>query len=410
MKVHKYTHLLLACTATLGFLLTGCDGPTKKGIEARNEANDRYSENVSALVAQSAKQDFSVGSLKQALINIEGAIQRQPDNPDHHVMRARILIEMNQLSNAHDSLNYAITLDSDHADAHYYIGLVFQRWSNDKQAIVHYETAYQLDEDSMDYALATIETLMTLQQYDAAADHIAEGMDRFQHVAAFRRTSGHLSLILGDPETAAESFYQAVLLAPEENDIVIDLAYALFESGQYTKSQFYLERLVDDTALKDRRDLRQMIARCQAESDHLVEARQSYMTLLDQDPSDYACWHELGCVSLKLGDLRRAHNVASKMITMWPQNMEGYVVRGLAYQTDDDIAKAIIAFQQAAKYANDDPDPYVLLGLVLEMAGQYEDAKAAYQSAMRISPNSEYAYQLLTAVELQDDVRTTSWE
>src|SRR5690606_22245690 len=215
-------------------------GPSKAGLEARKELREKHAANVAALAYQQAEQNFGVGNLEQALAEIETAIAYQPQRCDLHVFRARVLIEQNRLLEAHGALKTALELAPADAGANYYTGLLFQRWSNDEEAVQFYAAAFEAAPDHAGYLLAYVETLVALKRLDEAQAQLDAAGALVEHHSTLRRVEGHIALLQDRPNDAADHFRAASLLRPDDDSIVEDLILALARANRYADAEFYL--------------------------------------------------------------------------------------------------------------------------------------------------------------------------
>lgn len=388
-------------------LSVGCSS-TPQTRAAREEVRAHHNANMGALAAQSAMQDFSVGNLDQALSNIDVAIGYLPENADHHVLKARILIEQLNLNQALKSAQQALKIDPANGDAHYYAGLVFQQWSDDDNAYRHYLAAHEIDTFDEDYLLATVETLVALRRLEEANSIIDLRLPYFEHNASLRRLQGHIAMMQGDPAMAAQLFHKSLLLAPKSSAVVEDLTTALFDSGQFVKCQYYLRKLLErsrESQDSPRADLKHMLAQCLVANDRLIEARDIYLELVDKDPSNPEVWYGLGMLAYQLGDQRRGNDVASRTIHMWPQRFEGYLLRGLLHQAAGRTDHALIDLHAAAERAADEStDSMLLLGLALRKQGDLKRARDIFLKIVQLDPDDARAQQILAldAAELAE--------
>jgi len=383
-----------------GMLLaaTSC-APTKAGKEARAELRSRHNSNVAALAAQTANQDFRVGNLERGLNNIDQAIALEPQVDTHYVLRARILIEMNELQEARQALLAAQRLNPENPDAHYYEGLIYQRWSKREEAVKLYGRAHELSPTTEEYALAYVETLVSLKRLDEAQSFLEATRTEFEHEPAFRRVEGHIHLIRDKPHRAAEAFRQAMLLEPDDASIVESLVHAHIKARDYAKAQHYLERLLSNPKTSDRHDLKHLMARCLAASDRLVEAREVYHDLVEVDRSDPVVWYELGMVTLRIGNLRRVHEIARTLISSWPRRPEGFILRGRAHEMEDKLGAAIRDYRSAVANEPDREDVYLFLGMACEKRGNVDAARHAYEQVLAIDSTNRPASRLLAGLE-----------
>lgn len=388
--------VLAAGAVSLALVLAGCAGKTAPE-KARLDARERFAGNSAEFAAQQARQDFQVGNLKNALTNIEGAISLVPTEPAHHVMRGRVLVELNRLEAALQSFEAALRLDSECGDAHYYSGLVFQRWSDSASAYTRYSAALATDETNPDYFLAALETLIAMRRLDEAEHLIETSRQHFENNASVKRAQGHLSMLREEPAVAAEHFHRALLLMPEDKGIMELLVISLMKSGDHAKAEYYLDQLFKDPEFAARPDLRHLKALCLTAGNRLVEARSIYLKLIDEDPSDPQLWFELGSISFQLGDMRRVQNVVSRTIAVWPNRFESFMLRGMVHERENRLDAAIADYERACALRPAHEEPYILLGMALRAAGREGEAFDAFRTARMVAPNSARAQALLLA-------------
>ncbi len=387
--------LLAACAAGV-ILLGGCAGKTAPE-QARSEARERYTGNRAELAAQQARQDFQVGNLKNALGNIEAAISLVPGEPTYHLLRGRVLFEMNRLDASLASFNRAIALNPNLGDAHYYSGLVFQRWSDPQKAYERYAAALSTDDSDPDYMLAALETLISMRRLDEADRLIHDSRHHFENNASVKRAQGHVAMLRDQPAVAADHFHKALLLMPEDKSIMEVLVICHMKAGNHAKAEYYLDLLLKDPEFASRRDLRHLKALCLTAGNRLVEARSIYLKLVDEDPSDPQMWFELGSVALELGDMRRVQNVVSRTIAVWPNRFESFLLRGMLHERENRLDDAIADYQRACRLRPAHEEPYILLGLALQARGRREEAVEAFRTARMVVPGSARAQELLLA-------------
>ncbi len=406
MSIPTTIRTLAAGCVLLAISLTGCSTNSGAPGKARTDARERFANGRAELGAQQARQDFEVGNLKNALFNIEGSITLDPEQPDHYVMKGRILIEMNHLDPAIQAFRKAIELNPELGDAHYYAGLVYQRWSDLPHAADEYLAALNTNGSNADYMLAALETLISMRRLDEADALIESSRPHFENNAAVRRSQGHLAMLRDQPVLAADHFQKALLLTPDDKSIVEVLIVAYMKAGNFAKAEYYVDQLLRDAEYASRPDLRHLKALCLTAGDRLVEARSTYLRLVADDPSDPQIWFELGSVAYKLGDMRRVQNVVSRTIAVWPTRFESYMLRGMVAEHDHRLDDAIQDYKRACALHPAHEEPYILLGLALQAKGLKADAAEAFQTARMIAPDSERAQRLVTLAGVDTDSET----
>ena len=382
--------LVLLGGITIAFGLIGCDGPTKQGVQARSAASERVNIVNAQMSFDQARRAFEVGQFDRALREIRAATNRYPDEPQYHLLEGRIYHEMHRLEDAQRSLTRAIELDDEFSDAHYFLGIVYQRWSNHEMAFDHYWRAAQADTNKVQYLLAAAEALVTLGEYDRAQEVIERKASHFEHNAAIRHLQGKVSLLQDDPVRAARLLGEARLLNPDDLMLLEELAWAQYEARQYGRCYESISHLLRRSDER-RSDLMLMQARCLVYTDRLVDARNVYLELTQHESSDVDLWIELGAVAAELGDHRRVAVSAGRIIALAPDRFEGYLLRAMYEREQGNAHEVALQIEKAVERADDSILPLLMMGSFHEERGQYEAAARSYGRALQRSPEHDLA-------------------
>lgn len=409
--------LNISLLTTCSVLLIGCNGPTKAGLEARAEARDRMGLVNAQISYDQAKRAFEVGQFQRALRDISHAIDRYPHASAYHLLHGRILLETHRLEAALDAFHRAMETaqpnDDDNqqhdpeqlAKAHYFSGIVFQRWSNFQEAHRRYLQAAELDPSNAQYLMAAAESMIALGDYESANDLIQPRLAYFEHNAAMRHLMGHIALLRGDAHYASQLFSQARLLNPDDIMLAEELARAQYAAGRYAhcvETLQQLKHMMPPSAHQQRLDLIHLEARCLMHLERNRDARTLYMELSRLSPADPEVWIELGALAWELGDFRRVAESAARVIALAPDRFEGYALRGIHARELDDLPTAEQALRQAAQRAPDNALPHLLLAQLLEQRHQYQDALALYGKVIRMFPSNREAIMLFSQLSQSD--------
>ncbi len=393
---------LLAISAGSIAALSGCQGHGNYTASALDDATARMSSIQAGTRWDLAHQQFLAGDLNKALKNVEASIQLHDAVGQSHVLHGRILMELGQLEPALDAFDAAIALDPSVADPHYYRGIVFERFSEFVDAHESYETAALLEPSDPQYAVAAAEMLIQLDLLDKAEAMLLERSSHHQHNAGVKQTLGHIALLRGDALSAVDYFREARLLADSNLSVVEDLVTAQMLAGDWVEAEFNLRNLLNDEENSDRRDLKQLQARCLVALDRPVEARSLLLGLTETPAgaSDASVWIDLGKVALSLGDERRVTICAARATSIAPLRHEGHMLTAALAMRANDYQKALESLGLAAQLATTDPRPAMLRGVVLQQLGRHDEASESFADALRISPQDDRAQRLLASVPL----------
>jgi Flp pilus assembly protein TadD len=427
--------LIFTMTALLSLASLGaCNSTDSQSVKTRQAANDRMNLVQAQIHRDQSYQAFQTGQFDKALREINHAIDRFPKMPDYYVLQGRIFMETHKLEQALRSFQTAIekadTLQDEiargadkhakgsdstntvssaarqdnrtatelaktTAQAHYFAGIVFQRWSDDEQAYQHYRQAFELESTNAQYLLASAESLVALGEFESAKQLIESKLTYFEHNAALRQLQAQIALLQGEPKKAAALYGEARLLSPDDDMLLEQLMWAQYAAEMYGQCHESVKRL-QERAKNTRPELFHLEARCLAQMNRGVEARDLYLQLTRMQPADATIWSELGTLAWDLGDYRRVALCSAQLIALAPDRYEGYMLKGINERYKGNLDEAIELFRKACALGSDVALPHLLLGKALEQSGDLSGAKLAYQSASQVEPNSPEARELLS--------------
>lgn len=337
----------LAAIATCMLLAVACSGPTRTGLQAREEAHGRMNSVNAELAAQQAKQHYEVGQFEKALTIIDGSIDRYPDNTNFHMLRGRILLEMHRLDEARASLESAATQDETTAEPWYLMGVVHQRWSDDEAALEAYTHSMDRDPTHPQYLLAAAESLAAVDRVDAAITLLEEKRDHFEHHPAVPALLGQLYLRQGSANQAASLLDEARMLNTSDSILLEDVAVAHWRAGQFAQCLWVLQELEADSG-----ELRSVHKRlrgvCLAATGSQVPGRDLCLEVTRQTPDDPEAWADLGLISWQMGDYRRVAECGLRLSELAPGHRYEPLFRGVAALEAGNRDEALQWLQKAA--------------------------------------------------------------
>ena len=383
----------------MGFLastLTGCGSLNhKKHVDA---ATGRWKAMRSTLILQMAQQQFDAGDLEQAEKTLAEAVQVDSANPRLYALMGRVAMERGQLERSYNRFKTAIKMQPRHAPAHYYQGVVMQRWAQFDAALISYQRAYEIEPDNAAYLLAMSEMMVVLDRTDEAMKLLVEKMAYFDMNAGIRLAIGQMYTMQGVNDKAARYIRQAALIRPDDLQIQAELALALLRAGQPAEAAIRLEQLSQEPSLAHRRDLARALAESYVAVGRIDQAKLLYIKMTRRHPMDADVWLKLGELALSQQDTAGAMLAAHRFKKLAPRRHEGDVLAGVVYSQQGQVEKALEQFDHAAQLAPDESTPVVLRGITLERRGQLNAAAKAYAEALRREPDDHRARRLLERV------------
>ena len=405
--MHTRTHTRLFRTSLLAAglaatMLVGCGG---SGAYTRQTSIDHMSKMdvmKSATEFDMARQSYFAGDLRKALKRIDRSIAINDQVAKSHVLRGRIQLEMSELDGALDSLHTAETLAPENVDAHYFLGITYERLTEYEEALQYYKQAAELDPEDAQYVVAVAEVLIDDGRTDEAESYILSRRSNFAHNAGIRQTLGHIALMQNDHARALTMFSEARLLAPEDTDILEDLAQTQIALGRYGEAAANLGRLLkDDEVAARRRDLRHMYARCLVETGRYIDARNIYLSLTEEDEgaADVEAWIGLGNVACIIKDPYRHKAAARRILTLAPDREEGYLLYAIYHRRRGEFGDALRYLDIGSKHVADTNAIYTLAGVVLTDMGRTDEARQVLGAALIDDPTNRTVAGMLDSLD-----------
>lgn len=395
-------HASTACLTLAALVaLSGC---AAKHGKYTSEALARANNNVSGLKAgnafEQARQSYLAGDLGKALKSVDNSITINPNVDKSHVLRGRILIEQSDLEGALLAFQRAEALNPQNTEAQYYMGIVFERFSQPQPAFERYSKAAELEPSNPQYVVAAAEMLIDMNQLAEAESFLEQRKSSFDHNAGVRQTLGHIAMLKGEHAKALTYFNDARLLAPDDSGILEDLVQAQITMGRFAEAEFNLTKLLKVPDNKDRRDLKQLQARCLLSLDRPVEAR-DILTALTTDEAgamDLQSWIDLGNVSWVLRDMHRVRMSASRVSALAPGRPEGYVLRAMWHRQQGDLTSALKCADDAVSRRGTSTQPLLLRAMIHEEMKATGLAQADYRTVLQEDPSNSAASMALSTI------------
>jgi tetratricopeptide (TPR) repeat protein len=402
MKTRVSSTLVASLAAALLAVAGGCQGHGKYTQEHADASRQRMDDLKSANEFQMAESAFLAGELEKALVKIESSIELNPEVARAHVLKGRILTEMNRLTDALACFQQAESLEADNVDAQYYQGVINERVQNNDEALARYMRAAEMSPTNPQFALASAEMMIDMGQTDRAHAFLSEREETFRLDGGIQQLLGHMAMMRGDYDAAIGRFNQARILAPEDQSTTEDLVHALMEMDKYSEADFYLAAMLRRAENETRRDLMHLRVQCLQELDRPVEARDILLKLTAGDGSnDVQAWIALGHVSLELRDLARVREAGVRAAGLAPDRPDGYILKAMWSRRMGDYSAALNSLDDALDVAPEDTSIRVMQALVLLDAGRQDLAIRELQMAVRDDPAHEMARTTLAEVMRQ---------
>ncbi|GAB4545138.1 MAG: hypothetical protein Tsb0013_02780 [Phycisphaerales bacterium] len=395
----RTTHAIAGIAAFA--LLAGCQGHGKHTQAFKEQAEGRMSAVKAATQWDMAHQQFLAGDLDKALRTVNTSIAMHDQVAKSHMLKGRILLELDSLEPALASLATAIELQPDNAEPHYYCGIVHERLSDAEDALKAYNTASTLDPQNPQYVLAAAEMEILLDRLDDASRRLSVASSTFEHNAGIRQTLGHIAMMRGETHDAVRHFEEACLLGPDDPGLLEDLSRAQLTVGDYAGAEYTLRRLLRESSNTE--DVERMLARCLIALERPVEARDLLIKRVNTDAgnSDVESWIDLGGVCLQIGDRFRLRQAGTRVTAMAPERVDGYMLTAWWHHIEGRHEDALKVLDRGARVTKQVSDVAILQSLILREMGESDRAVRVLTRARQADPNNELLARVMADINAE---------
>ncbi|MBY0311310.1 MAG: tetratricopeptide repeat protein [Phycisphaerales bacterium] len=400
MATSMLARTVLGLSTAAMVVLAGC-GQGQYTKEGKTAAVEKMAMLKSGTEWQMAHQQFLAGDLTKALKTVDRSIALNGKVPKSRVLRGRIMLERSRLEEARNEMLTALELDPNFVDAHYYLGVIYERVNQPADAMASYKKAMELDSANAQYVVAAAEMLISKEDLAGAETLLNERKQFLQYNPAIRQTMGHIATLRNDHAQAAQLFEEALLLAPGDQAITEDLIQSYLLARQFADAESHIGKLLDKKENADRRDLKYMRARCLMALNRPVEAREilQQLTSAKEGAADLRAWVDLGNVAAILRDKATLRQTMQRVQAMAPDKSDGFMLRAMYCRLDNRPDDALNAINQAVARAGNDATPLVFKSIVLQDLGRSAEARATLAQARQVDPNNVQAMALLQQIE-----------
>ncbi|MBG83307.1 MAG: hypothetical protein CMJ40_02040 [Phycisphaerae bacterium] len=380
LKMFKATVVVLASFSMV--LLSGC-GVSKRGKEMRTQAYSRMDEVNAGMLHEQATTAFETGQLDKAMNLADQAVVRYPKGTDHHVLRGRVLMELDRLAEANRSFEQAIELNEDHAEAHYFCGIVYERLSRDEIASDLFHKASQLDPDKLQFLMASVESLIAQGEFEEAERKLIERFDDFEHNASLHHLHGQLMVMRGRHDEASRSYEMASLLAPDDVHLLeewVRVRHRLEDHAGALGGIEELQTLHDQNLGKDMLLIK---GRGLSALGRDNEARSTYQDIAMAHGDDMEVWEEFGLFAWELGDWRSLQRCANRLNAAGVDNLNTRLFLAVCARESGDLEKARKVLSGALEAHPEHPIANALLASIHMRRGENVEAAKAWKVAVK---------------------------
>ena len=287
----------------------------------------------------------------ESKLELQAILKAHPDNADALYTLGLMTLQDKDYSGAREDFTRLLKTGKRGDDASYFLGSIAESQKHYPEALVWYRRV----EDGERWLAAQAGIGRTLVESGAPS---AAG-DFFDDLAAedpeaamdLRLAEGQVFSDAGDPKRALAVYNAALVIAPDDQDLLYARALVLEQDGDATAAEDDLATLVkrqpDDAVA-----LNALGYTLTLHTDRYAEARDYIQRALVLQPSDPAIMDSMGWVEYRLGNVPLALQYLQKAYTAEPDpEIAAHLVEVLLATSDKDHARALWVKAMAA-----DPD------------------------------------------------------
>jgi putative PEP-CTERM system TPR-repeat lipoprotein len=336
-----------------------------------------------------AQLEYARGDGAAAYKRIDNVIAASPGNADAHIARARFLNADRRAKDALPDAEAAVKIDPKSAAAHFVLGSVRMALGQITDARASFgevlklnpraadaqialsalnlstgntETAVQLARDAMTNQpallaprLLLVKGLLARRELDRATSEIGVLTTNLPKNPEVRALNGMLLAMKKDPVAARREFDQALTLDPSNVDALSGLASLDAQAGQ------------------------------------LPRARERVAAQLAQHKDNSALLLLSAQLDLASSDLAAGEAKLRQVIQLAPSTLQAYNYLGGLYLKEKKLDEARRQFETLATRLSNPIPAHTMVGLILQMQNNTEEALKAYDRALKVDPSTPVA-------------------
>ncbi len=357
------------------------------------------------------QEDYQLGFYQRALALADSAEAYHGELADIHFLRGNVYLGMKRLDAAREAFRQVVKLDPTLAGAWMKLGDIELEFGNPNEAVRLYRKEEEIHPHS-----ALYEQLGQIYADAGVADSARMAYSNAIALDSLNATAhmmyGQLLEKLGDYDSALIYSRNALALNPNSPNYQFVVGSQLFRSGHPEEAGKYLKQAADALPLHypAQYNLGQVLLRLGRDDEahyYLVRADSARLLMdrisrLEQatsfNPSQIENWRRLGHLYRTAEMYDRAVEAFSMAASMQPGNLE--VQRSLAETlvASGNTVEGIKLFLAILSFDETNVDVWLRLGLAYAVVGICDEAKIAWETALRHSPGNVAAMGYLSGL------------
>ncbi len=328
------------------------------------------------------------------------AAELRPDQATPLINLGYALMEGGLADDARQTLERALCLQPDHADAQYMLGTIALQLNELENAIDHFGAAFEARPDFEEACRALCRTLYRSDRLKEAIKIAEQGVAGCPASAELHCYLGNLHVARKDFAAATPCFQQAIALRPAYAEAFSGLGLAFRGLGQLEEAEESCRQAISlQPDLADAHLNLGLVFRARRRPDQAMDC---YRTALALDPALAEAYCQLGFALMERGYLTEAEEHCRHAMTLRPGHAETCRLFGAICQERGDFEAAVGHYRKALAIDANSAVGHNDLACALQKQGYLDEAVGVYRQALNLAPDSvEIHNNLGSALQLQ---------
>ncbi|MEE9296947.1 MAG: tetratricopeptide repeat protein [Phycisphaerae bacterium] len=183
-----------------------------------------------------ATQQIEAGRIDEAVMTLQQAIELHPDNAALQRLMALCKTEQGDMPAATAAADRAAALGDESADLAYIKGLIAEQQRRHEQALLHYNQAAARDPQNVDYFLAVVESLVTLDRPAQARQFLDDRIDDFGRDARLLLLRAGVCALVGDLQQVADDYDELIVVMHDSPWVAQQYGLVLLQLNRYEEA------------------------------------------------------------------------------------------------------------------------------------------------------------------------------
>jgi tetratricopeptide (TPR) repeat protein len=332
---------------------------------------------------------FRLGKLDEAKSEVKNALKLKPENQDYLETLADVQIAQRDFTDAIDTYEKIISLDSNYTYGLYSLARLYQERKMPAKAIVIYEKITNKIGYDYDVLNKMYEIYIAYKDYEKAIETLEslQKLDPFNF--GIKSILASLYIRNNRISDARRIYEELFVLNPENKEIQTELVKIYFQQNESGKAFENFSRMLgkDSLGYIEKVQVGELYYNMISQDEPAREIAKNIFYNLNQEyPDEWIPYYYLGVfdvVENRVDDYREKFNRA---IELADTSSEAYVNIGLIYFQQNEAQDALNTVNEGLGKFQDEYRLFYVKGLALQRMNREADAIAEFEKAVEINP------------------------